>query len=291
MRPISSHSQHAVPFSRRAAPRHAAAAGLSAAALIVVAACGSASNGPANSNGSAANPLTPHQALDAAATSTAKVTSAVETLTVKAAGLQGEDTSGTIQVQLKPAVELGADLRVNASGKSSSIKEVLTPSAIYFSSPVLAGVASKPWVKIPLSALKGTAGASFGQLFHSLQSNSFTNQTELLTVAKNAQIVGKSTVDGVPTTEYAGSFKASSGLKALPASFRKIMSAELQALGTSTISFHVWIDGQKHVRKIVETETISGETVHTTVNITGINQPVHITVPPASQTGSMPGGL
>jgi hypothetical protein len=111
----------------------------------------------------------------------------------------------------------------------------------------------------------------------------------LLTVAKNSHVVARPTIGGVATTEYAGSFKASAGLKELPAGYRKILSSELQALGSSTISFHVWIDGQKHVRKIVETETLHGETVNTTVNITGINQPVHITVPPASQTGSMPG--
>ena len=290
MRPIYSHSQQAAVFApRRAAARpaaaRAAAAGLSAAALIVVAACGSASTG----GGSAANPLTPHQALVAAATSTGQVTSATETLSVKAAGVQSETTSGTIQVQLKPTLELSANLGIDVAGKSTPVKEVLTTSAIYFSAPGLTGTASKTWVKIPLSALKGTAGASFGQLFHSLQSNSFTNQTELLTVAKNSHVVARPTIGGVATTEYAGSFKASAGLKKLPAGYRKILSSELQALGGSTISFHVWIDGQKHVRKIVETETLNGETVNTTANITGINQPVHITVPPASQTGSMPG--
>jgi hypothetical protein len=289
MRPISGHSQLAVLFARRAAPRRAAAAGLSTAALLVVAACGTATSGPANSNGSATNPLTPRQALVAAATQTAAENSAIETLSVKANGLQNELTSGTIQVQLKPTLELSADLSINAGGKSTPIKEVLTHSAIYFSTATLSGLVGKPWIKIPISALNGTAGANFGQLFHSLQSNNFTNQTELLTVAKNAHVVGKATIGGAATTEYAGSFTASAGLKALPASFRKALSSELRALGTSTISFHVWIDGQKHVRKIVETEKINGETVNTTVTIEAINQPVTITVPPASQTGSMPG--
>ena len=289
MRPISSHSPHAVPISRRPVPRRAAAAGLSAAALFVVAACGSATSGSANSNGSAANPLNPRQALVAAATSTQQVTSAIETLNVKASGVQSELTSGTIQVQLKPTLELGATLNVNAGGKSTPIKEVLTPSAIYFSTAALSSLTPKPWIKIPLSALKGTAAANFGQLFHNLQSNNFTNQTELLTVAKNAHVVGHATIDGAATTEYAGSFTASAGLKALPPSFRKVMSSELKAMGTSTISFHVWIDGQKHVRKMEETETINGENVDTTVNITAINQPVNITVPSASQVGSIPG--
>ena len=33
-------------------------------------------------------------------------------------------------------------------------------------------------------------------------------------------------------------------------------------------------------------EVINGENVTTTVNVTAINQPVHITVPPASQTSA-----
>jgi hypothetical protein len=147
----------------------------------------------------------------------------------------------------------------------------------------------QPWAKIPLSALKGTAAASFGQLFHSLQSDSFTNQTELLTVAKNSHMIGKQTINGTPTTEYAGSFKASQALKSLPASYRSALSSELQALGNNPINFHVWIDGQNHVRKMIETGSVNGENVTTTVYISAINQPVHVTAPPAGQTAPMPG--
>ena len=211
MRPISSHSQQAALSWRSGpAPRRAVATSLSAAALIVIAACGSAGGGSA----SGGNTLTPREALLAAASHTQKVTSAVETLNVKVSGTQSLTTSGTVQVQLKPALLVGASLSIAEAGKTTPIKEVLTSKAIYFSAPALTGqLSSKPWVKIPLSALKGAAGVSFSQLFHSLQSDSFTNQTELLTVAKNAHIVGKQTINGTSTTEYAGSFKAGQALK------------------------------------------------------------------------------
>jgi hypothetical protein len=287
MRPISSHSRPTALFwCRHATTPRGVAAGLSAAALIVVAACGSSSAG-----GSGGSSMTPRQALALAASQDQHLTSAVETLTMKVTGAQSETTTGTVLIQRKPTLEISANLSAAAAGRNIQIKEVLTSQAIYFSAPGLTGQLTKrPWVKIPLSALRGAAAAaSFAQLFHSLQSNNFTNQTELLTVAKNAHVVGKPTVDGVATTEYAGSFKASAGLKALPPSFRKALSSELQSLGTSTITFNVWIDGQKHVRKILEIETINGETVHTTVNITAINQPVHVAVPPASQVSSIPG--
>ena len=286
MPPISSHSQQAAPsWPRRPGPRYAAAAGLSAAALIAVAACGSS-----NASQSGGTSLTPREALVAAVSHTQKVTSAVETLNVKVNGAQSLSTTGAVQVQLKPAVLIGANLNIVEAGKTTPIKEVLTGTAIYFSAPALTGqLSSKPWVKIPLSALKGTSAAGFGQLFHSLQSDSFTNQTELLTVAKNAHMVGRQTIDGTPTTEYAGSFKAAQALKSLPASYRSALSSELQVLGNTPISFHVWIDGQNHVRKMIETESVNGQNVTTTVNISAINQPVHVTVPPASQTAPMPG--
>ena len=286
MPPISSHSQQAAPsWQRRPGLRYAAAAGLSAAALIAVAACGSS-----NANESGAASLTPREALVAAASHTQKVTSAVETLNVKVSGAQSLSTAGTVQVQLKPAVLIGANLNIVEAGKTIPIKEVLTGTAIYFSAPSLTGqLSSKPWVKIPLSVLKGTSAAGFGQLFHSLQSDSFTNQTELLTVAKNAHMVGRQTIDGTPTTEYVGSFKAAQALKSLPASYRSALSPELQALGNAPVSFHVWIDGQNHVRKMIETESVNGQNVTTTVNISAINKPVHVTVPPASQTAPMPG--
>ena len=287
MRPISSHSRPAALFwCRHPTTPRAVAAGLSAAALIAVAACGSSTVG-----GSGGSSLTPRQALSLAASQNQHLTSAVETLSVKVTGPQSATTTGTILIQRKPSFEASANLSAGVAGRKIQIKEVLTGQAIYLSAPGLTGqLTKKPWVKIPLSALqRSPAGASFAQLFHSLQSNNFTNQTEMFTVAKNARLIGKQTVNGVPTTEYAGSFTASQALKALSASFRKAMSSFLRVLGNATINFHIWIDGQNHVRRLTETENVNGATVNTTVNITGINQPVHIVVPPASQTSQIPG--
>jgi len=228
-------------------------------------------------------------AAQAAATQAQQMTSATEMLTIQVSGIQSETMTGTILVQLKPTLRLGANLHLAAAGKSTQIKEILTGTAVYFSAASLTRQLGKPWVKIDLSALKGTAGASFAQLLHSLQNSNVSYQAEMLTLAKNARVVGTQTVDGVSTTEYSGSIKAAEGLKALPAGFRKALAPELQALGNSTIRFRVWIDGQHHLRKLTEVVTVNGETVNTTVTITALNQPVHITLPPASQTATRPG--
>lgn len=271
---------------RRPVPRRAAAAGLSAAALIVLAACSSGGGGPAST---ASTPLTPRQALLAAASHAQKVTSASETLTVRDSGAQNATTAGTIQFQRKPTLQASETLNTTAAGKSAQIMVILTGTAIYLHEAALAGQLGKPWLKLDLSALNGTDLASIAQLAHSLQGNDFANQTQLLAVAKNVHVAGTQTIDGVATTEYAGSVRAAEALKTLPSSFRKAMAPELQVLGNGTISFHVWIDGQHHTRKITDVETVNGETINSTVLITAINQPVHITIPPASQTATPPG--
>jgi hypothetical protein len=264
-------------------PGRRAAAGLSAAALIVLAACSS------GGGGSASTPVTPRQALLAAASHAQQVTSASETLTVRDSGAQNTTTAGAIQFQRKPTLQASETLNTTAAGKNTQIKVILTGTAIYLHEAALAGQLGKPWLKLNLSALNGTALGSISQLVHGLQGNDFANQTQLLAVAKNVHVVGTQTIDGAATTEYAGSVRAAEALKTLPASFRKAMAPELQVLGNGTISFHVWIDGQHHTRKIADVETVNGETVNTTVNITAINQPVQIALPPASQTVTPPG--
>jgi len=261
-------------------------AGLSAAALILLAACSSGGGGPAST---ASTPLTPRQALLAAASHAQQVTSARETLAVRVSGAQNTATNGTIQFQRKPTLQASETLNTAVAGKNTQIKVILTGTAIYLHEASLAGQLGKPWLKLDLSTLNGTPLASISQLVHSLQGNDFTNQTQLLAEAKNARVVGTQTIDGVATTEYAGSVRAAEALKAMPASFRKAMAPELQVLGNGTISFRVWIDGQHHTRRIADVEKVNGETINTTVNITAINQPVQITLPPASQTVTPPG--
>jgi hypothetical protein len=284
--------RHSAVLSRRGRPgrRRAAAVGLSAAVLTLLSACSSGGESPGG--GSASTQLSPRQELLAAAIQTRQVTSATETLTVHASGASASTTTELIRFRLKPTLLVGGDIDTTAAGTHARIKMIITGSAIYIHESSLASQVGKPWAKISLSALStlgGTAGAGLAQIVHGLESNNFTNQAQLFTVAKNARAVGKQTVDGVSTTEYAGSFTAAEGLKALPASFRQALAPGLQALGDSTIRFREWIDGQHHPRKVTAIETLNGDTINTTINITAINEPVDVTLPPASQTFTLQG--
>jgi hypothetical protein len=268
--------------------QRAAAVALPAAALIL-AAC---SSGGTSAGGSpASTPLTPRQALLAAATQAQQITSATERLIVHD-NTSGSTTTGTVQFRLKPTLLASENLNVTAAGTRTRIKMILTSTAIYLHEASLTSQLGKSWVKMDLSALSalaGTTGASLAKLVQSLQSNNFTNQAQLFAGAKNTRVAGTQTVDGVTTTEYAGSLTAAAALKALPASFRKALAPELQALGNSPVYFHEWVDGQHHLRKMTEVETVNGDTVTTMINITAINRPVHITLPRASQTFALEG--
>jgi hypothetical protein len=269
---------------RRARQQRAAAIGLSAATLIL-AAC---SSGATSAGGvSASTSLPPRQALLAAATQAQQISSATETLAIQVSGASSSTITGTVQLRLKPTLLASENLNTTAAGSSTQVKAIVTSTAVYLQEASLASQLGKPWLKMDwstLSTLGGTSGASLAQLFQSLRSNDFASQAQLFTVAKNVRVAGTQKIDGVTTTDYAGSITAADALKALPAGLRQALAPELQALGTSTIHFSEWIDGQHHLRKIMVVETVNGNTVNTTINVAAINQAVRITLPPASQT-------
>jgi hypothetical protein len=284
--------------------RRPAVIGLSAAALALLAACSSGGSGSAGSAqtstgatagstasastgsastgsagaGAAGTPAA-HQALLDAATAAQQVNTAVTTMNVKITGSQSGTQSGTLQYQRKPSVLMSEDMHIVAQGGTTDIKMILTGTDVYFSEPGL----SAKWTKLKRSSLTGPAAASFGKLIQGMQSNDFANQQQMLAAAKDVHQAGTQTIDGAPTTEYDGSIRASDAIKALSPSVRGILGPQLQTLGDSVISFREWIDGQHHVRRVIENETVKGNNLITTMDITGINQPVQITVPPNSQ--------
>jgi hypothetical protein len=267
------------------------AIGLSAAALALLAACSSGSSsstastgttGAASSGPGSAASGSAGSALLAAATGAQSINSAVTTLRIQVSGSQASTETGTLQYQRTPSL-MSQDMHIAAEGGNTEIKMILTGTDMYFSEPGLP--TGKTWMKFGLAALKGKS-ASFAQLIQSMQSNNFTNQAQLFAVAKDAHVVGQATIDGVATTEYAGSFKASDAVKELSPAVRGVLGTQLTSLGDSTVSFREWIDGQHHMRQVIENETVKGHAVTTTMNVTAINEPVKIALPAASDVTS-----
>jgi hypothetical protein len=276
-------------------------AGVAAVAVTLISGCGSAASssgasssgaGSAGSSSSgassshAAKTLTAQQAVSLAARTSRQLNSASSTLAIKVTGPVTETTTGSMQLQLKPSTLMSAALTVTTGGKTIGVDEVLGSKAVYLKVPGVSQLTGRPWLEISFAQLSGKLGASFGQLLQSMQNGDPLSQTQLFAAARDVRAAGTQTIDGVQTTRYTGSYSASSARAALPPGLRGLMGPGLTAL-TGDVQFTVWIDASHHVRRLAEVEHVNGATVNSTINITAINQPVHITTPPASQVAPL----
>jgi hypothetical protein len=237
--------------------------------------------------------VSPRQALLLAAHNSQAVNTIAASVSVQATTSSGDiDIAGTVTEQLHPSLLADVDFSTfSAAGQSvpGGLAEVLTSQAVYmkFSQLTQALNTSKPWVEIPLKSL-GSTGSALGSLLSQAQSESPVTQTELLAHSKTVRKVGTSVLDGVPVTEYAGTYSMSQALAALPADVRSTISKYASQSGISNAQFKIWLDSQQRPRKIVVTQTGSSLNETITEDITSFNRPVRIQVPTAAQTYVIP---
>ena len=271
--------------------------------LLLAVAIGSVAVGAAGCSGvggTAAAPAThpaaptPQQVILDAAHASNAATSVVGTMsaTVTANGAGTTQLSGTMQEQLRPSLLAEVDITsLTAAGQSvpGGMTEIVTPSAFYMKSGMFPAsmTRGKTWVEIKLSDL-GVAGSALQSLMSQVNNSSPLSQTQLLTASKDVKKVGTGTVGGVPVTEYAGSVSLTQGLAKLPANLRSQLSAEFAQAGLTTGQFKVWIDGQNRMRKMVMTEAGTKVSETITMTVSSYNQPVTVTLPPASQVYTLP---
>jgi hypothetical protein len=281
------------------------AAGLAALTLAAVAGC-AASSSPAASGPSPAPP-SPLSAVQLAAKTTAAVKSVTGTVSIQAsakAGATGSSGSApasdlkvtaTFAEQLHPSLLADVEISSMTAGGSTlpgAFSELLTPTTLYLRATFLTQALhlSKPWLAIPLSGFGQSTGIDLGQLLSQVSGEGPVDQAQLLTGATSVRNVGTSTLDGVPVTEYIGTISLAKAVAKLSGSLKTQLSQAMQTAGLSTASFHVWVDADNVTRKSVITEngTDLSETISATM--TSLNQPVTISVPPASQTQQVPAG-
>jgi len=271
--------------SRSGGRRRAVFVALCAGTCALLAACSSAS--PADT--SSAKQPTPQQAITLAADDTGQVHSLAGDISIQA-GSAGT-VSGTLQLQLRPSLLMDADLNAALGATSGSISEILTTTALYMQIPGLSTLTNgKPWAEIPFSELSGSLGTTLSQALSDVQETNPLAQAEIFATSKLVHKVGTEIINGISTTQYAGSVSASAALAALPASESKQLAPVLKMI-TGDISFDVWIDSSHVVRKLTENETVSGQVIAATVTITSLNQPLTVSIPPASQVYNLPASL
>jgi hypothetical protein len=264
---------------RRAAVRGArswrpAGVAVCAATCALIAGCSSGAGG-------VAKPLDPAAAIQLTADETQNVTSLAGNVSFQTGGI---NASGTFQFQLKPSLVVEEGLNASVSGQAITVDEILSGTALYLKIPGLSAVAGKPWDEIQLSGLSGGLGAGLNQLIQNAENSDPLTQVQELTASKDARQLGTQVVSGVRTTQYAGTITPSAALAKLAPSLRQYLGSALNQLQGS-ISWNIWIDSQHNLRKLSESYTVAGSKFSLTMTVTAINQPVAITLPPASQVG------
>jgi hypothetical protein len=280
----------------RSLPRLAALAG----SVSVLAACSfGGGTSPAGAGAPpAAQQLTPKKAILLAATKAQRVTSfeASVAFSISMPGSGPVQMAGTMAEQLSPSLRAKINFstfQVPGTSQRASLSEVVTAKAIYINAATVGQAfhVTKPWLEIPVSAISKSSGIDFSSLFSQAQNSNPLSQTEMLTASPDVHKAGTATVNGVPVTEYAGTYSMAKALAALPAASRDSMSKQITGMGVKTAKFRVWLDGQQQVRKLSVTLTSSKLTETVTETITSVNQPVSITLPPAAQTSVIPAAL
>lgn len=273
---------------RRFAIRPTTVAAICAAAAITAAGCGS---GAAKVGSSGGQGTSASQALALAASAAQKVNSFAADMTISSSGTFSSHLSGTLAEQVKPTLLARETFSLKAAGITvpGGMQTLLTGNAVYLQMKTLQQVSGKPWVKLSFSSMKGKTGVSLAPLVHQLEGSNPLAQTQMLPAASGVHRVGTATINGVATTEYAGTLDVGKSLAKLDPSLRKLVGPALQQTGVTTSRFHVWVDAQHQVRKLAQTEVGSNTNISTVMTITAINQPVHVQAPPASQVASLPG--
>jgi hypothetical protein len=230
------------------------------------------------------------EAVKQAAQRAGKATSFAADVNVQTTGTASTTISGTLQQQTGAnplAVANFGSVTVQGQKVPGGLEEIINSNGVYLKMAQLAQRTGKPWVEIPASDLSKLSGGSFSQLLQNGSSDPLT-QTQMLSSSRNVKKVGTATINGVPTTEYTGTYPVAAGLAKLPAATRSTIAAQLKTLGLTTEHFTVWLDDQQQVRKIVTTEKGSSVQVATTIVVTSVNQPVSVSIPAAAQTTKLP---
>jgi hypothetical protein len=241
------------------------------AAPLALAACGGGSNSAVTGD--------PVAYVKHAATKTADLTSEhmVMTGTMNAAG-QPISIQGSGDFANSPLKGSFA-MTVSAMGQNVAMNEVMDGTATYVSSPAFTGrlPAGKTWIKADLAQL----GRSTGLNYSSLMSQGPTQLVGQLEAAGSVQNFGTETVDGVETTHYQ---VTKLDVSKLP------QGAKIKALAHPKYgTVDVWIgndDGYVYRQSMSVSYSAQGQrgSMKMRVDFSKFNEPVTVTVPPASKT-------
>ncbi len=189
---------------------------------------------------------------------------------------------GTIDERVTPSRLATLSMTSVDGAERFAVTEVVSRSTVYLRMPSLAAAFGKPWIGVPIPELG--ADPAMAQLYQTAALP--TAEAALIGTANTERMTGIATVRGVKVSRYVGSIDPATALADLGPGLGQLLAPEL-ASTTGTIRFTAWIDAQDNLRKIQTTATIGGQLTVTTVQVTAVNQVVHIDLPTSSQVAAL----
>lgn len=236
--------------------------------------------------------------LTAAGTLQLSLTKMASENSVKITGSTSGGTAGTSSTlsgvyQASP-VEFDMNVVTTGGTISGNTAMVYDGTNFYMEVPEMQAMAGgKPWVEFTPASLTTGTGALFAPTVNMLKNNSGGVQLQAMLASGSLQDLGPGTVDGVQATQYSGTL--SSAQMAAVDSVSGLTAAQVQQVkqlfqesGTTSEQINLWIDsnGLPVQVKVVTTSSVIGTTTDVT-DFSDWGTPVTITVPPASEIGTL----
>jgi hypothetical protein len=261
-----------------------------AVCAVALAGCSGSSSGgstsggastPSGSSSSAGTAVNAAALVNGASHSSSKLKSAHITTT---SVLGGKTTSFTGVIAYHPT---RLDFRIGVAGKE--LREVLVNNVMYIKVPGGTGAGSKPWIGVGIKQISQLSGIDLDSLLN----NANADQTvQLLAKSSDVKFVGNETVGGVSTRHLSGTVdvdKVFAALNATEKSSQKTLQSMVDQLGVKDSHIDLWVNSDDIPVKVVQTYTSKLGAGSSTMLLTGLNAPVTIKAPPASQVQRMAG--
>jgi predicted small secreted protein len=202
--------------------------------------------------------------------------------TVRSAQVQLTETAGGTTVQTT-GVEKLTDVKVDAMDMTetvsgTTVRFIILGTSVYAKLPANSPLPhTKPWIELTAS----TSDPQFQQLYAQFESSRTAGTAFTAHVfdaaAQDLKFVGTTQIDGALVGHYSLALDVAS----IPSDFPN--SDALKQSGLKQIPLQVWIDTAGRTRKFDENITVGGQHVDVAYTLNKIDQPVHITAPPAAQ--------
>lgn len=196
--------------------------------------------------------------------------------------LAGKTTTIVGDVSYRPV-----QLEETVSIAGQKVHELLVGKTFYIQTPG-AGTAAKPWIAVSVAKMSKLVGIDFDSLLN----NARADQTvSLLSASGDLKVVGTETVNGASTQHLRGTVDLNKAMAAMTASSSgyKTIQQMVQSAGITDTHIDLWVNAQDIPVKFVETYSSKLGAGSTTMSLTKLNQPVHITAPKPSQVSPFPG--